>query len=90
LENLESTVDSSWIQLSALWRIIVASLLFGAGLPALFGIGLRVLSPAGTDADPGGAVALRTSPARLALAGLCFAAVLAAIGYGIYLIVSSA
>jgi uncharacterized membrane protein YidH (DUF202 family) len=81
---------SSWIDFSALWRIIVASLLFGAGLPALFGIGLRVLSPAGTDADSGGAVALRTSKPRIGLAAICFAVVLAAVGYGIYLIVSGA
>jgi len=34
----------SWINLSALWKIVVYGLLAGAGLPALFAIGLRTLS----------------------------------------------
>jgi hypothetical protein len=37
---------NSWINLNALWKIIVIGLLTGAGLPALFAIGLRLLSPA--------------------------------------------
>ncbi len=36
---------NSWINLNALWKIIVVGLLTGAGLPALFAIGLRLLSP---------------------------------------------
>lgn len=67
---------SDWIDLSALWRIVVLGLLFGAGLPGLFGIGLRA------------AVAPAARPAALLGAGLCFAAVLAAVGAGIYLVVA--
>ncbi|HEY7145075.1 MAG TPA: hypothetical protein VH637_12595 [Streptosporangiaceae bacterium] len=82
---------SSWIDLHALWQILVVGLLAGAGLPAVFAVGLRALSmpgrrarPAGPDSDHiyGG------NPAGAAVAGLCFALVLAAIGYGIYLIVA--
>ena len=48
----------SWINLSALWKIVVFGLLAGAGLPALFAFGLRSLAmpgarvqTAGTDSD---------------------------------------
>jgi hypothetical protein len=81
---------NSWIDLHALWKIVVIGLLCGAGLPALFAIGLRALSLPGSgrtvsaDSDQivGG------NPVAIAAAVLCFAVVLAAIGWGIYLIVS--
>jgi hypothetical protein len=83
---------SNWVDLHALWQIVVVGLLAGAGLPALFAVGLRALS-----LRPGGA-AVRTragdeqvvggSPVGIAAAGLCFAVVLAAVGYGIYIIVN--
>jgi hypothetical protein len=82
---------SSWINLSALWRIVVIGLLAGAGLPALFAVGLRALAT-GSDAAAAGSSddqVVGGSPAGMAVAGLCFAVVLAAIGYGIYLIVNS-
>ena len=34
----------SWINLSALWKIIVYGFILGAGLPALFAVGLRALA----------------------------------------------
>ncbi|WP_327064896.1 hypothetical protein OG500_03640 [Kitasatospora sp. NBC_01250] len=78
---------NSWINLNALWKIVVVGLLTGAGLPALFAIGLRLLSP---PAPSGGAAAGRSAagPVGYALAGLCFAVVLAAIGWGISVIVN--
>lgn len=86
---------SSWIDYTALWEIIVIGLLAGAGLPALFALGLRVLGPTGRGrGDPGrsradaGALA-GGHPAGIAAAALCFAIVLASIGYGIYIIVAS-
>lgn len=81
---------NTWVNLQALWQIVVVGMLAGAGLPALFAVGLRALSlpggrvqTAATDSDRivGG------SPAGIAVGGLCFAVVLAAIGWGIYLIV---
>ena len=86
---------SDWIDLHALWQIVVVGVLLGAGLPALFAVGLRVLSApgggrtaqaAGADSDHvyGG------NPVGLVVAGVCFAVILAAIGYGVYLIVASA
>jgi hypothetical protein len=89
---------NSWLDLNAIWRIVVVGLLAGAGLPALVAVGLRALSPraagsggtatAGGTATSGGTAAAGASPAGVAVAGLCFAIVLAAIGYGIYLIVA--
>ena len=41
-----------WINFKALWEILVFGLVAGAGLPALFAIGLRTLSlPGGARAD---------------------------------------
>jgi hypothetical protein len=82
---------SDWIDFSALWRIVLAGLVFGAGLPALFAVGLRLLVPNRTELRSVGGVAARpvtANPAAVMAAALCFAIVLAAIGWGIYLIVA--
>jgi hypothetical protein len=106
---------NSWINLTALWKIVVIGLLAGAGLPALFALGLRALSPrtqaAGAAAGAGAGTApigdggegigssgsgtsaagdgqtVSSGPLGIAVAGLCFLVVLAAIGWGIYSIV---
>jgi hypothetical protein len=107
-----SGVDK-WINLTALWQIVVVGLLAGAGLPAIFAFGLRFLNMpggarvatagagagTGTGAGPDGhhhAVAGHENEETvyggnamgLVLACVCFAIILAAIGYGIYLIVA--
>lgn len=80
---------NTWINLTALWKIIVIGLLAGAGLPALFALGLRALNthpqPAEGSGDSGEAVGAGIP--GIAAATLCFAVVLAAIGWGIYSIV---
>lgn len=73
---------NEWIDLHALWRIVAYGLAFGAVLPVIFGVGLRLLDGPGDDE----AVAAR-NPLALAAAAVCFGAVLAAIGWGVYLIV---
>ncbi len=84
---------SSWIDLSAIWKIVVFGLLAGAGLPALFAIGMTALSRGGTrtsrrataGADPGGDdVLIGGSVTGMMIAAICFLIVLAAIGWGIY------
>jgi hypothetical protein len=83
----------TWINLTALWQIVVVGLLAGAGLPAVFALGVRTLSPPDGQpvvvggANDGGTVT--ASRGRVAAAGLCFVVVVAAIAYGLYLIVSS-
>jgi hypothetical protein len=82
---------NSWIDLHALWQIVVVGLLAGAGLPALFAVGLRALSLPGHDAQPIGPDSDRVvggSPIGIAAATVCFAVVLAAVGYGIYIVVN--
>jgi hypothetical protein len=76
----------SWINLSALWKIVVFGLLAGAGLPAIFAVGLLSLSrgpktrTAGADTE----VVVGGSLAGMIVAAVCFLVVLAAIGWGIY------
>ena len=79
---------SSWIDFHALAKIVVVGLLAGAGLPAIFAIGLRVLAPPHRGAGTAAEGTVTTAPANVAAASLCFAIVLAAVGYGIYLIVA--
>jgi hypothetical protein len=84
--------SSSWINLDALWKIIVFGLLLGAGLPALFAVGLRALSIGqSTEVDAETGAAATTGGGTLTgrvLALLCFAIILAAIAWGIYSIVN--
>jgi hypothetical protein len=80
----------SWINLTALWKIVVFSLIAGAGLPALFAGGLYTLSLGprraqaagadGTDSD----VLVGGSMLGMVLAAIAFLVVLAAIGWSIY------
>jgi hypothetical protein len=87
---------NSWINLSALWKIVVYGLLLGAGLPTLFAVGLRALAlPGGArvqTAGAGGGVGSDSDNDRLVggnvlgmiIAGICFLIILAAIVWGIY------
>ncbi|MEP7023007.1 MAG: hypothetical protein ABJB47_04180 [Actinomycetota bacterium] len=82
---------SSWINFTALWQIIVVGILAGAGLPALFAVGVRALNMAGPNAQPVGPDSEKVyggSATGATIAAVCFAVILAAIGYGIYLIVA--
>ncbi len=83
-------IATPWINFSALWKIVVVGLLAGAGLPAIFAIGLRAFNyrsagPAGAEGDHvyGG------NPLGAFVGVLCVAIVLAAIGWGIYFIVKA-
>ena len=76
----------SLINLSALWKIVVFGLLAGAGLPAIFAVGLLSLArgpktrTAGADSE----AVVGGSLAGMIIAAMCFLVVLAAIGWGIY------
>jgi hypothetical protein len=81
-----------WINLSALWKIIVFGLIAGAGLPALFAGGLYSLSlgpnrarAATAGADGGDSdVLVGGSVIGTVLAAIAFLIILAAIGWSIY------
>jgi hypothetical protein len=88
---------NSWIDLTALWQIVVLGLLAGAGLPALFAIGLRALSLPGSararTASAGGSPESGDSDGivggsvpGIVAAAVCFLIVLGAIGWGIWAI----
>jgi hypothetical protein len=80
-----------WINLSALWKIVVFGLLAGAGLPAIFAAGLYSLSRgpktahlAGAGADTDSDVLVGGSMIGMIIAAILFLVVLAAIGWGVY------
>ena len=79
------------LELQALWRILVIGLVLGAGLPALFAVGVRALAYGqGGDAEVHRIGANPPAhPVGKLLAGLCFAIVLAAVVLGIVFIVAS-
>jgi hypothetical protein len=80
---------SDWINLHAIWNILWVGVLLGAGLPALFALGLLALDYDETDAAvASGTAAVTRNPVRIGAAGLCFAVVVAAVAYGIYFIVN--
>lgn len=71
----------NWLNVSAVWRIAVVSLLVGVGLPALFAVGIRGLA---TEGRPEARTAVRGGTV---LAITCFTVVLATVGWGIAAIV---
>ncbi len=81
----------SWINLSALWKILVFGLLAGAGLPALFAAGLYSLSlgprkaqVAGADRGADSEVLVGGSVVGMVIAAACLLVILAAVGWGVY------
>jgi hypothetical protein len=72
------------------WKLAIAALVLGAGLPALFAVGVRAWAT-GDTVSPDGTVA-RSQPRPIgatALGAVCFLVVLVAIGYGITYLVAT-
>ena len=73
--------------LEGAWRVLLAGLFFGAGLPLIFALGVRAMAyGAGGDAEVSHA---RPRPLGRVVAVVCFAIVLAAVALGITMIVAS-
>lgn len=73
--------------LNAVLQILLVGLLVGAGLPALFSVGIKAMAyGAGGDAEVSHEAG---HPIGTVIGYLCFALVLAAIGMGISIVVSS-
>lgn len=66
--------------LSSLWQVVLVGLIFGAGLPALFALGMRSLAAGTTEENP------RATPVGMAGAVVCFSVVVIAIIAGILLL----
>ncbi|GAB4013472.1 hypothetical protein [Nocardioides ultimimeridianus] len=74
----------------ALWKVLVAGLVLGAGLPAVFAVGIRGLAMAGdggTAAD--GEVGSRPNPLGNVLAAVMFLVVAYGIVAGLLFIIAS-
>lgn len=75
------------LALDGAWRVLLISLLLGAGLPVVFAAGVRSMAfGAGGDAELDHA---RPHPIGRALAALCFLVVLAGVALGITIVVAS-
>jgi hypothetical protein len=66
----------------SLGQVLGVGLLVGAGAVTVFALGILGLNRVAVARDGG-----RTDPVGIGVAGLCFLACAAAVGYGIYLIV---
>ncbi|MCU1537624.1 MAG: hypothetical protein JWP82_1975 [Humibacillus sp.] len=78
------------LALDGAWRVLLAGLVLGAGLPAVFALGIRSLAigdaHAGMDSPPD---THHPSALGRVLATVCFAVVIAAIVLGITFVVAS-
>lgn len=71
----------------ALWQVVAVGLLLGAGLPALFALGVRALESDRVLLADGGEFTSRASTSGKALAGLCFGVTALAVVFGIVVII---
>ena len=79
--------DNLGYALDGAWRVLLAGLVLGAGLPAVFAVGIRSLAwGAGGAAESGDGP---PHPLGRVVAGLCFAVVLGAAAVGILVIVAA-
>lgn len=69
------------------FQVLLAGLAFGAGLPAVFALGIKLWSVGAAEPDANGVA--RRNPAALVAAGLCFLVVLAAVILGVLWITRS-
>jgi hypothetical protein len=80
------------------WKVLLYSLILGAGLPVVYALGVRslALGTAGTAAGPGGvrgAGEAEVNPARnpigTALAAICFLVVVAGVAVGLTYVIAA-
>ncbi len=83
-------MDTIRLVLEAAWKILIFGLLLGAGMPALFALGVRMLAGGEAVASADGDM---TSPGasvlNKAVAGLCFGVILFGVVSGIMVIVGA-
>ena len=75
------------LALQGAWKVLAVGLVLGAGLPVIFGLGIRALAlGAGGDAEVDHA---QPKPIGKVLAALCFLIVLLGVAVGITVVVAS-
>jgi hypothetical protein len=75
--------------LQAAWKVLLYSLLLGAGLPIVYAVGVRALAIGGRGSESVGPVGVRRHPLATALASACFLVVLAGVAVGLTYVVAS-
>lgn len=70
---------------SSAWKVLAVSLVLGAGIPALFAVGVRGIAVGNGEMTDGSAA----KPMGKIVAALCFLVVLAAVALGLTVIISS-
>ncbi len=79
-------MDNIVLALEGGWRVLAVGLVFGAGLPAVFALGIRAMAwGTGGDAEVSND---RPHPLGRVLAGLAFAVVVAGVVLGLTMIVT--
>ncbi len=73
--------------LGAIWKVVLVGLLLGAGLPALFSLGIRSLDEGRVLVADGGEIASRASRRGRAGAVACFSLCALGVIFGIIVIV---
>jgi hypothetical protein len=71
------------------WKVLLYSLVLGAGLPIVYAVGVRALALGTPDGDGAIGVAGRRHRVGGALATLCFLVVLAGVALGLTYVVAS-
>ena len=74
--------------LEAAAQVAIIALVLGAGLPALFAVGVRSFALAGASAGPERSSGL-PAPVLRGLGALCFALVVAAVAVGLSIIIAT-
>jgi hypothetical protein len=90
-------MDTLSLFLEAAWKVFVASMLLGAGLIAVFAIGVRALAPASVRSDavapndprPASSTAPQHTALAVTAAVVCFVLVAIGVGLGLTYIVAS-
>jgi hypothetical protein len=80
------------LALQGSWKVLVASLVLGAGLPLIFALGIRSLAwGAGGEAEvhESGVAAAKANPAGTVLGWILFLIVLAGVALGITFVVAT-
>ena len=80
-DNLQFAVEGAW-------KVLLVGLVLGAGLPAVFAVGVRSLAW-GTGGAAEVAVDTRPHPIGRVLAGVCFLVVLGGIALGLTIILAA-
>jgi hypothetical protein len=71
------------------WKVLLYSLVLGAGLPVVYALGVRSLAPAGAGPDGATGEGATRTPLGAALATVCFLVVVVGVAVGLTYIVAA-